>query len=737
MAWLMRIDGVDRGDLLLAGSLETEDRINERNPLSFTLVERPDDHRLYVTRYGASAWSVAGGLVINDAALINNGTFTDLAWHVGSGGIGSTLVLNCGEPRPMVRCRMWASGTFDGSWDVECSDDATTWLLAKSGWNSGADGAFSVAVWASVGAHRYWRLRKTDVWGATGAWIYETQFDEDGPQLGETVEVLDGVELWNSASHWSVSGGITLAGTAERINNGDVGTLAFSMTAGGTVQINVLGGVTRAFRACRMYASGTYSAIWDIHYSDDGASWSICASGWNSGADGAFSTISWASVGAHQYWRLFGGGSSGQVYEVQFSTEPDMVVFNGQLSRVRREQAPGGKAVFYRCEAESWEQLATRRLLAKDYSGYTADAIVQDVVSTTLATEGIVARFIDAGPVVTKYPANWISAEAIFTELARLVGFSWYIDPDKRLHFFARETNPAPFTLTGQFLEGSLRTSLDRSRYRNAQYVQGGNGISDAVTEQFSGDGKRTTFTVKQSMASLVAVTKNGSAKTLGIRDVDTGKDWYWNEKSTEVSQDSGGTVLISTDTLAVTYTYFYQVFTAAQDDAAIAKRAILEGTTGRYESLENLSSLDGEDFVNEKTLALLREFSEFAQELSFDTFSSGFLAGQMLTTDVPAYAVSGHWLITSVRVSVTADDRLRYGVQAVRTEPHHDEADFFRRLAMAGQAPHARDNDVVRQIRQFTDTVAVDDALTITSSTFAVAVVGTAQCGFAEVGGA
>ncbi|WP_447978072.1 hypothetical protein [Candidatus Nitrospira bockiana] len=564
------------------------------------------------------------------------------------------------------------------------------------------------------------------------------------PQPGQVVEILHGVEIWSDPALWSHLG---LSGfSAAEVNNGNVGGLAFSLETAGVgayLKLDLGAGVTRAFRACRIWATGSYTATWSVQYSDDDSVWTTAVSGWNSGIDAELSSINWPAVGAHRYWRLSktdAAAPGGTIREVQFGTEPQIVLFAGTLDRVTKERPAGGAIVYYRCEAVDWHQLADRRLLAKEYVEQSADAIVKDVVQQLLAAEGVkAAAFVESAPTIPKYLAPYLTASEIFQELAELVGYSWYIDGEKRVHFFPRETNRAAFDLAsdnGSFLAGSLSEETTREQYRNVQWVRGGEDISDTLTEEFAGDGKTRTFGVSLPIAEVPTIKVNGVVKTVGIRSVDTAKDWYWQEGSEDVSQDTSGPVLTAGDTLRVEFKGLFPVIVTGQNDDEVAARAGVEGGTGLYESIEDDQKLDGQAALD-KVQALLRKYGVIPSTVTYETDSSGLAAGQIQTITLPEYNVSGDWLITEVSATDLSGQRIRYSVTAVDGEDLGGWVEFFKKLADRGKIETPRENEVVRLLRTFPETVTCIDAWTVTQNTFVCFQVGAAQVGFAEVCGA
>lgn len=129
-------------------------------------------------RWGETAWSQSG-VTAFVPKLVNDGdsTVSSRFGHVDSAGVGSYIQLDTGvgQVRAFQGCELYAVNTYKAIWSVQYSDDNALWTSAKTGWNAGSDGLYSTIHWPYVGAHRYWRLLKTDTAGA-GAYLNEIQF---------------------------------------------------------------------------------------------------------------------------------------------------------------------------------------------------------------------------------------------------------------------------------------------------------------------------------------------------------------------------------------------------------------------------------------------------------------------------------------------------------------------------------------------------------------------------------
>lgn len=141
-----------------------------------------------VQKYGSSYWSQSG-LSVFIPDNVNNHVFNDSAFHVDSAGVNSYLKFSAalGEAYMFTGVKITALGTYTAIWDIEYSDDDSTWYKASLSWNSGTS-LISSLTWKNVGEHRYWRLLKTNS-AAAGAYISEVQFFESPLKSMNSVKI--------------------------------------------------------------------------------------------------------------------------------------------------------------------------------------------------------------------------------------------------------------------------------------------------------------------------------------------------------------------------------------------------------------------------------------------------------------------------------------------------------------------------------------------------------------------
>lgn len=414
------------------------------------------------------------------------------------------------------------------------------------------------------------------------------------------------------------------------------------------------------------------------------------------------------------------------------------VIFAGTIDHLVERILPGTPALSLDVDCVDFNQLCDRHIVTAEYLNQTLKAVVQGLLANNLAGEGLTLdAAMETGPTLDHIVFPDVTVTQALNSVSELTGYAWYIDYAKVLHVFSREFFAAPFPLDDLALWRNLTVSRARDQYRNQQYVIGGQDIANAQAEQFHGDSKQTSFVVALPIALVPTVEEDRGAgfimKTVGIRSVESGKDWYWNQGETSVSQDDAGTKLSSTDTLRVTYQGFFDIKVQGRDQGAIDERAAVEGGTGLYEAVEKAEEITRSVLAIEKSDGLLRRFARIATTIDYETFAPGLRAGQLQPVNLLRHRLVGTYLIVKVELSEVSATVLRYRVSAVNGEAVGGWVEFFRKLVEAGRKTELNANQVIMYLRNFQE--GLQSAETFSSATAATrcGMVGD-PVGFAEV---
>ena len=144
--------------------------------------------------------------------------------------------------------------------------------------------------------------------------------------------------------------------------------------------------------------------------------------------------------------------SRGQPVEIY---DPDAnLVFGGFIWDPEQLPVSPAGGLYHRIACVDNHYLADKRLIALSYASKTCGFIVDDILTTYLADEGVTTGNIDAGATLLEAVFNYVSATDALDKLAEAAGFVWFIDASKALYFQARDTTASPWAVVGDATGG-------------------------------------------------------------------------------------------------------------------------------------------------------------------------------------------------------------------------------------------------------------------------------------------
>lgn len=332
-------------------------------------------------------------------------------------------------------------------------------------------------------------------------------------------------------------------------------------------------------------------------------------------------------------------------------------IFGGFVESVEviKVRPDGAREFMLNCKDNMW--LADKRVVSKEYNGWRAGAIVNDIIDTILVEEGITDTKVELGPTVERFPAADMRCSDAIRKLAEENQMTFYIDANKKLWFTEREFRSAPFTLSSSDIlwpePGAARLHIRQPMYRNQQTILGGDVQTSSQTEVFVGDGERRAFPVGYRVHEAPTVevddgsTSGFVTRTIGVKGIDTGKDWYYDERDHILVQSSTATVVgNSTNTERVRFTYKggSPLSFVASNATEIARNRVIEcgGSTsatvpsGKVETVELDHQVKTTEEGTERANGRLARWAQAGRELQFKTARNGLEVGHVLTTNVP-----------------------------------------------------------------------------------------------------
>ena len=321
-------------------------------------------------------------------------------------------------------------------------------------------------------------------------------------------------------------------------------------------------------------------------------------------------------------------------------------IFAGVIIRVNTDMKEG-RIQTYEAKCKDWTHYLDEKLVVERYTGKTVAQIISDLISNY--TSGFTDTNVVCDTDIDSIAFNYITVSQAIQMLAEQVNYCWYVDYDKDIHFFIKNTNSASFDLTddnGKYIFDSLQIKDDISQLRNRVMVRGGEKIGSSRVETFKGDGIKKTFALGHKFSEVPVVKVNTVAQTVGTEflDDDSSFDcmWNFNEKYLRFT----ATAPPDTEDIEATGTPLIPILVQVQDDISIA-------TYGEYEFRKVDKSIRTSDEAKQFALSQIESYGATIKEGSFDTYESGLRSGQIINVKSTFRGIDEDFLIQSATLKM------------------------------------------------------------------------------------
>ena len=398
--------------------------------------------------------------------------------------------------------------------------------------------------------------------------------------------------------------------------------------------------------------------------------------------------------------------------------EDSSTIFAGTVDSVSES---GDKTNYVSVACVDFSQLVDKRIIANSYENQLAGDIVKDFISLVFADEGITAGDIQDGPIISKAVFNYDNGNTGMNYLADTTGFNWEINNLKQLNFFDRSTFTAPFALMDHSHNYSgLSVKKSRSDYRNRQYIRAGTDTTAEIALEKptpKPDGVSKTFVVRLPIALKPRIfidTVEVSPSDIGINGLDQDKKYYFSFGSNVITQ--GSTVAtLDTEVLEVTYKGLYPLLVVSELPGQINARKALEGGSGISENIIQEGNLDTRQAALEFAHGKLEKYGVIPKIVTFNTYSKGLKAGQLIPITNTKHNLSGTFLIDSVAARNDGVLTL-YSVRCLDGASFGGWEQLFKTLLQGNKNIVIRENEVVVRYITFADdyvNLAMDEEMT------------------------
>lgn len=240
----------------------------------------------------------------------------------------------------------------------------------------------------------------------------------------------------------------------------------------------------------------------------------------------------------------------------------------------------------------------------------------------------------------------------------------WYsISTAKNILFQSRTATNAPWILQNTDIQVSS-PSVDYSGdlYRNRQTLE---GVLETTTftETKFGDGSTRTWNVAHPIIAIPTITLNNLPATVGVLNTDMNRQFYYQPGSLAITQDTGQTLLASTDSFVIVYSGtstidFTLDNTSIPGTVTQSAMAAIDGTSGIVEAIEDVSAqnMDTTTATTYATQLLTRygTTGSTGRTPQFTTLHIGLSAGQNLSAFASQLLlVDATLLVVQVTISV------------------------------------------------------------------------------------
>ncbi len=334
--------------------------------------------------------------------------------------------------------------------------------------------------------------------------------------------------------------------------------------------------------------------------------------------------------------------------------------FGGAIVKLNKS-IQAGQIVVYDVECIDYSQYINRELVVERYDDKTVDYII-DAIVTKYASDFTVVN-VNCPVTIKTIVFNRTMMTESLAKLAKVVGYSWYIDYDKDIHFFARTENIAPFEITdvnGKYLQNSLVIRDDLSQIRNKITIRGSEERALERTESYIADGDQITFPLTNKFAEtpVVYVEDQAETTTVGIDFIHKEDDYdcFWNfgEKYIRFKE---GTKPVVTKKVDITGIPLFPIMVRIPEPVSILEYGV-------YEFFKEDKSIKSRDEALKYALAELEAYKDGIIEGKFQTDSAGLRSGQLITIDSDLMNIDETFLIQKVKFQLIAEDKGLWSVK-------------------------------------------------------------------------
>lgn len=418
------------------------------------------------------------------------------------------------------------------------------------------------------------------------------------------------------------------------------------------------------------------------------------------------------------------------------------LIFGGTCTEV--EPIISGLLLTWQVTCTDWGYLLDGSMVKKNYSMLDPHDIVIDIMTTFCGGKGFTTNHVETGNfLIPSIKFNYQQPSKALQSLANLIGWDWYIDPNKDLHFFLGDVDDgvssgggvAPIIVdgtSGGIEWNSLDVDLSIANMQNSVYVIGGTYpktfTAANTSDTFLTDGTRQFFSVSYPYYSPTAVdyeavpisvTLAGVPQTVGIANQDDPSVFQvmYNDQQRWI-QFTGGAPT-SGQTVKVFGTAKVPIVAHASDTASIA-------TFGERQGVVSDTKILSVPEAQARATAQILQFGHPVYDVKFNTIVPGCAIGQVIDVYLPAFGIDKLLVIKRVEAvgyapgddSLNIDGKLEYQIECIGSD-NVTFVDLMTTILQteANQTP-VDDSTVTENLEVASEGLTLAETVTVTAGT-------------------
>lgn len=201
-------------------------------------------------------------------------------------------------------------------------------------------------------------------------------------------------------------------------------------------------------------------------------------------------------------------------------------IFGGTVTE-KETSVAGGILPQVHYTITDWSFRLDSKLVHKTYAQQDPADILKAIINEFTDGTYTTVNVQQGNFLVPSIKFNYEPVTKCIQKLASLIGWDWYVDPNKDVHFFLAENNPAPFNIddtNGNQEWPSIDIDQDLTNMKNSVYVIGGyykkTFIISNTPDIYQTDGVKTVFSLAYTYeSSNIYVTLDGVLQSIGIEN--------------------------------------------------------------------------------------------------------------------------------------------------------------------------------------------------------------------------